>query len=49
MSCIPMLEKLNYIHENPVRAGIVDKIEEYRLSSASDYAGTRGLVELEMI
>ena len=49
MSCIPMLEKLNYIHENPVRAGIVYKIEEYRLSSASDYAGTKGLVELEMI
>lgn len=28
------LQKLNYIHENPVRAGIVDKAEEYLYSSA---------------
>jgi putative transposase len=39
--------KLNYIHLNPVRAGIVEKQEEYLLSSAGDYFGTRkGLLEL---
>ena len=31
------LEKLNYLHNNPVKAGIVDKPEEYLLSSARDY------------
>jgi REP element-mobilizing transposase RayT len=39
--------KLNYIHLNPVRAGLVEKEEEYLLSSAGDYFGTRkGLLEL---
>jgi REP element-mobilizing transposase RayT len=30
-------QKLNYIHENPVKAGIVYKAEEYLYSSARDY------------
>ena len=39
--------KLNYIHQNPVRAGIVEKEEEYLLSSCGDYYGNRkGLLEL---
>ena len=29
------MQKLNYIHENPVRAGIVGKAEDYLYSSAS--------------
>ncbi|MBN7810286.1 transposase [Algoriphagus sp. H41] len=33
--------KVNYIHENPVRAGIVEKPEEYLLSSAGDFFGVR--------
>ena len=38
--------KLNYIHLNPVRAGLVEKEEEYLLSSTGDYFGTRkGLLE----
>jgi putative transposase len=28
---------MDYIHTNPVRAGIVDKAEEYLYSSARDY------------
>lgn len=41
--------KLNYIHLNPVRAGFVEKEEEYVYSSCGDYYGTRkGLLELEM-
>ena len=30
-------EKIRYIHENPVRRGIVERPEEYPLSSARDW------------
>ncbi len=30
-------QKINYIHQNPVRAGIADKAEEYVYSSGRDY------------
>lgn len=39
-------EKIHYIHNNPVRAGIVNEPQHYRYSSACDYAGTRGLVDV---
>lgn len=39
-------QKLNYIHQNPVRAGIVEKEEEYRYSSATDFYKRKGLLEL---
>ena len=42
-------QKLNYIHNNPVKAGIVDKAEDYLYSSARDYVGIKGLVEIELI
>ena len=38
-----------YIHNNPVRAGIVEKPEEYRYSSAKDYTGEKGLLQIEII
>ncbi|MFN0049462.1 MAG: REP-associated tyrosine transposase [Cytophagales bacterium] len=39
--------KLNYIHSNPVRAGIVEKEEEYLYSSCGQIYGTRkGILEL---
>ena len=41
--------KLNYIHENPVRAGIVRNAEDYIYSSASNYAGKGGIIEVEFI
>jgi len=44
-----MEQKLEYIHNNPVRAGIVEKPEEYRYSSAIDYANGKGLVKVEKI
>src|SRR4030095_9758997 len=31
------IQKLNYIHNNPVEAGIVDRPEDYLYSSAKDY------------
>ena len=38
---------IDYIHENPVKAGFVDKPENYPYSSAIDFAGGRGLVKIE--
>ena len=50
LSDIEMLkQKMDYIHQNPVRAGIVLEPEDYVYSSAIDYAGGKGLVKLEMI
>ena len=37
-------QKLNYIHNNPVTAGIVDKPEDYLHSSARNYAGREDFV-----
>ena len=40
--------KINYLHENPVRAGLVWNAEDYRYSSGVDYYTTRkGLIEIE--
>lgn len=39
-------QKLNYIHQNPVRAGIVDREEDYRYSSAGDFYNRKGMIEL---
>ncbi len=40
------LKKLEYIHNNPVRRDCVDGPVHWRYSSAGDYAGERGLIEL---
>jgi putative transposase len=40
--------KLNYIHQNPVRAGIVLQPEHYLYSSAVDYCGGKGLINVEI-
>ena len=42
-------QKLNYIHNNPVRAMIVTKPEDYLFSSASDYSGEKGLVNIQPV
>lgn len=38
-------EKINYIHNNPVEAGLVFQPEHYPYSSAVDYAGLKGILE----
>ncbi len=38
-------EKINYIHNNPVEAGLVYNPEDYVYSSASDYADQKGLLD----
>jgi putative transposase len=44
-----MHTKLKYIHENPVRAGLVFNAEDYIYSSAVNYAGRKGLVEIDFL
>lgn len=39
-------QKINYIHQNPVRAMIVERPEEYIYSSARDYSGEKGIVRI---
>ena len=43
-----IFQKINYIHNNPVEAGIVEKPEHYLYSSAKDYFYTKkcGLLDL---
>jgi putative transposase len=45
------IQKLNYIHNNPVEAGIVDKPEDYLFSSARDYSTKKncGLLKIDFI
>ncbi len=42
-------EKLNYLHNNPVKAELVARPEDYLYSSARDYAGEKGLVEIVIV
>ena len=43
-----IFQKINYIHNNPVEAGIVERPEHYLYSSAKDYFHTKkcGLLDL---
>ena len=42
-------QRLNYLHQNPVKAGIVDKPEYYIYSSARSYSGIPGLVDVKLL
>ncbi len=42
-----MREKLDYIHYNPVKRGFVDLPEHWRYSSARNYQGMEGLIEID--
>jgi REP element-mobilizing transposase RayT len=41
-----MRQKLDYIHYNPVKRGYVDQPDHWRYSSARNYAGQEGLIEV---
>jgi hypothetical protein len=43
------LSKINYIHNNPVEAGLVDRAINYPFSSARDYAGGKSAVNVSLI
>ncbi|MDD4387569.1 MAG: transposase, partial [Clostridia bacterium] len=42
-------QKLNYIHNNPVKEEFVNLPEEYKYSSAIDYASGKGILKVEVI
>ena len=42
-------QKLNYIHTNPVKAGFVSEPWHWNYSSAIDYSGGKGILELILI
>ena len=42
-------QKLNYLHNNPVEEGLVFRAEQYVYSSAIDYAGEKGLLDIIVI
>ena len=39
-------QKINYIHSNPVSAGIVSQPEDYTYSSARNYAGLESVIDV---
>ena len=41
--------RLQYIHKNPVRAGWVEKSEDFLYSSAGNYADMDALIEIDRI
>lgn len=45
-SDLMMRQKLEYIHQNPVKRGYVDLPEHWRYSSARNYAGQPGLLDV---
>ena len=44
-----MDQRLDYIHQNPVKAGFVYEPEHYVYSSAADYTGRKGLLDITLI
>ena len=42
-------EKLEYIHQNPVKAGWVAEPHHFLYSSAKDYAGEKGILKIKML
>jgi REP element-mobilizing transposase RayT len=42
-------QKLEYLHNNPVRRGYVDDPLHWRYSSARNYAGQPGILEVEIL
>jgi putative transposase len=42
-------QKLDYMHYNPVEAGVVNNPEDWKYSSAIDYNGGKGLLEIILL
>jgi putative transposase len=42
-------QKIEYIHNNPVAAGFVNEPEHWKYSSAIDYSGGKGLLEIDFV
>ncbi|MES2426335.1 MAG: transposase [Bacteroidota bacterium] len=44
-----MQQKIDYIHENPVKAGLVYRAEDYVYSSASNYADIDKIIDVDCL
>ena len=44
-----LYQKLDYIHYNPVVAGLVESPEYYLYSSARNYYGFQGLLDIRLV
>ena len=42
-------QKLEYVHNNPVNSGIVQKAEHYLYSSARNYSNQKGVIDVEIL
>ncbi|MFD1770379.1 REP-associated tyrosine transposase [Sphingobacterium suaedae] len=42
-------QKLNYIHSNPVEAGFVEEAHHWKYSSARDYSGGKGVLDIDHV
>ncbi len=42
-------QKVDYIHMNPVVSGVVNEPEHWKYSSAVDYSGSKGLLDIDFI
>jgi putative transposase len=40
-------QKIDYLHHNPVRIGVVERPEDWVYSSAGQFAGGQGIIELD--
>lgn len=44
-----LMQKLNYIHQNPVVSGFVPQAEYWKYSSADNYAEGQGVMDVILI
>jgi hypothetical protein len=42
-------QKVNYIHENPVASGFVTQAYHWKYSSAIDYSGGKGVLDIDYL
>jgi putative transposase len=42
-------QKIDYLHHNPVRIGVVERPEDWIYSSARDYIGRKGIIALDAL
>ena len=42
-----MIERINYIHNNPLKRGYVDEASHWRYSSARNYENKEGLIDVK--
>lgn len=43
---VMMCQKVDYIHQNPVKRGFIDEATDWRYSSARNYASLLGLIDV---